>query len=149
MTPGQPEDASVSEKNPQLRLKSGALRIFHFVLSVLTVGLPLLSFAVFGWLWEFRSVHLPIHLLPPSTVTSSINSNNVVPLAAPQVHFRRLLPLCLIDKVMLQTMSRCFPSPYFPFTAFIYSLSYFCETPWSLALFWTILMMHAGFQQCY
>lgn len=139
----------VSEKNPPLRLKSGALRIFHFVLSVLTVELPLLCFGVFGWLWEFWCVHLPVHLLPPSTVTSSINSKDVVPLAAPQVQFRRLLPVFLTDEVMLQTMSRCFPSLYFPFTAFIYSLSYFFKTPWSLALFWTVLMRHGKFQQGY
>lgn len=136
------------KKNLPLRLKSGALRIFRSVLSILPVELPLLSFAVFGWLWEFRSVDLPVHLLPPSTVTSSINSNTVVPLAAPQVHFRRLLPPCLTDEVMLQAMSRCFPSPYFPFTTFISSLPYVCETPWSLALFWTVLM-HARFQQGY
>lgn len=75
-----------------------------------TMELAFVSFAPFSC-WEYRS----INFLLPSTVASSINSNDVAPVPVALVQIRRPLPLCLTDEALPRTTSCRFPFPCLSF----------------------------------
>lgn len=125
------------QKSSPSRLKSGE-GVFRR-----TVELASVSFAPFGW-WEYRS----INFLLPSTVTSSINGNNVALVPVALVHFRKPLPLCLTDEVLPRTTSCRFPFPCLSFSPHLFIYLHTVLLLWtSLRLLWTVLLMHARFHQ--